>query len=638
MQFANLSIKLKFSLAILFAVLLTSSLVGFTGHQNAKEMLVDSMERKELPNILKRIRNRVDKEISLMQTTVNLIGDDLFIHDLLAQGKLKENEDLLVRHLDKIKNRHNLINASFVDKQTDSYWNNNGFLRVLNTTEDAWYFAFVASGNAGSKSLFTEDGITKLFVNFQQVNGRGLAGVGKPVTEIVELLNRNKIEQTGFVFLTDSQGLVKIHKDSSKLDKADIEKLYGNEVNRQLVNKKDFIWVEAEVGGEDVILASSYIESADWYVVAQVPKNEIFSKIDSAANTAILTIILALAVFGALGFFLAGTMTRPIDLLAKEFTRLGQADGDLSVRLNTQKAPELQRLERGFNNFVEKIADTVEQLATTSAALRAEALAVSESADKSLTSSQAQSGKTTELATAIHEMSVAISEVANNASQASTTADSLDNTIQHGRTVVDDTRGSILELADEMSSASQVVKDVADKTESIGSVLDVIRSISEQTNLLALNAAIEAARAGEQGRGFAVVADEVRVLAQRTSDSTNEIQENINQLRSEATKAVTAMKNSEVKSHSGAESAEKSQQTLVNIVENVTQMRDLNIQVATATEQQAAVSNDINRNITDIQDQTNLNLAESDNMAQVSLRISELAMQLDQLVQSFGKK
>jgi len=101
---------------------------------------------------------------------------------------------------------------------------------------------------------------------------------------------------------------------------------------------------------------------------------------------------------------------------------------------------------------------------------------------------------------------------------------------------------------------------------------------------------------------------------------------------------VTAMKNSEVKSHSGAQSAEKSQQTLVDIVENVTQMRDLNIQVATATEQQAAVSNDINRNITDIQDQTNLNLAESDNMAQVSLRISELAMQLDQLVQSFGKK
>ncbi|WP_281560355.1 methyl-accepting chemotaxis protein [Thalassomonas sp. RHCl1] len=638
MQFANLSIKLKFSLAILIAVLLTSSLVGYIGHQSAKDMLIDSMERKELPNILKRIRNQVDKEISLMQATVNQIGDDLFIHELLDQGKLKENEDLLVRHLDKIKTQHQLINASFADKQTDRYWNDKGFLRVLSSPVDDWYFAFVASGNASSKSLFTEDGITKLFVNFQQVNGRGLAGVGKPVTEVVELLNRNKIEQSGFVFLTDSQGLVKIHKDTGKLDKADIKKLYGSDVNRELINKKDFALIEAEVAGEDVILASSYIESADWYVVAEVPKNEVFAKIDSAANTTIITILLALAGFGALGFFLAGTMTKPIDMLAKEFTRLGQADGDLSVRLNTQKAPELQRLEQGFNNFVEKIADTVEQLATTSTALRAEALAVSESADKSLTSSQTQSGKTTELATAIHQMSVAISEVANNASQASSTADSLDNTIQHGRTVVDDTRGSILELSEEMSSASQVVKDVADKTESIGSVLDVIRSISEQTNLLALNAAIEAARAGEQGRGFAVVADEVRVLAQRTSDSTNEIQENINQLRNEATKAVTAMKNSEVKSHSGAESAEKSQQTLVNIVENVTQMRDLNIQVATATEQQAAVSNDINRNITDIQDQTNLNLAESDNMAQVSLRISELAMQLDQLVQSFGRK
>jgi methyl-accepting chemotaxis protein len=204
--------------------------------------------------------------------------------------------------------------------------------------------------------------------------------------------------------------------------------------------------------------------------------------------------------------------------------------------------------------------------------------------------------------------------------------------------VVDNTKETINALSSEITSATVVVKAVAEKTESIGSVLEVIRSISEQTNLLALNAAIEAARAGEQGRGFAVVADEVRVLAKRTSDSTDQIQQSINTLRTEANNAVEAMQRSETKTHSGAQSAQQSQQTLMQVVDNVAQMRDLNIQVATSTEEQAAVSKNINQNITLIQDQTNLNLTESNNMADTSNRISALANQLEVLVKSFGHR
>jgi methyl-accepting chemotaxis protein len=638
MNLTRLSIKLKFSLTLLLAVLLTSSVVGVISHNNATNMLIDNMQGQVLPNILKRIRNQVDKEISLMQAAAQQLAEDPIVLEWLNKGTLKDNESLLVEMLAKINKQYNLTNASFADRQTHRYWNQDGFLRVMADDRDQWFFNFIASNKTYSKSLYTEEGMTKLFVNHQQVNGRGLSGVAKSVNDIVDMLNTNKIEQTGFVFLVDNAGMVKIHKDAQKLDKTDIRRLYGNEANARLINQQPFALIKATVEGESVLLASSYIQSADWYVIAQVREDEILAKISSAANQTIFTIIIALVVMGSLSFVLAGTITKPIDSLAKEFARLGQADGDLSIRLESQHSPELHRLQSGFNNFVEKILVTVRQLASVSESLRSEAHAVSRSAEKSLASGQTQSSRTTELATAIHQMSAAITEVAQNASQASQTADSLEATIGKGRQVVDDTKATITELSTDISAASLVVKDLADKTKSIGSVLDVIRSISEQTNLLALNAAIEAARAGEQGRGFAVVADEVRVLAKRTSDSTDQIQENINRLRIEATNAVEAMQKSETKTHCGAESAEQSQQTLISVVDDVSNMRDLNIQVATSTEEQVAVSNDINKNITQIQDQTNLNLTESDNMAEASQRMSVLANQLEQLVQSFGKR
>ena len=379
---SKLSIKLKFSLALLMAVLLSSGIVGLISHNNATETMIENMEEKILPNILMRIRNQVDKEISLMLSTAEQLAEDPIVLDWLAAGKLQDNEALLVERLARINRQHGMSNVSFADRESYRYWNQDGFLRVLGGAPDQWFFDFVKSGKTDSMSLYTEDGTTKLFVNHQQLNGRGLSGLGKPVNDIVQLLNSNNIEQSGFVFLVDNAGLVKIHRDSSKLDKTDIKRLYGSDAHSRLISRQPFALFETEIDDTPMILASSYIASADWYVIAQVSEEEVLAKIETTANQTILTILIALLVMGAVGFVLAGSITRPIDSLAKEFTRLGQADGDLSVKLDTQQSPELERLGNGFNNFVAKIVATVNELAHVSETLREEAQTVLVSAEK----------------------------------------------------------------------------------------------------------------------------------------------------------------------------------------------------------------------------------------------------------------
>ncbi|MGV8842447.1 MAG: methyl-accepting chemotaxis protein [Pseudomonas sp.] len=239
------------------------------------------------------------------------------------------------------------------------------------------------------------------------------------------------------------------------------------------------------------------------------------------------------------------------------------------------------------------------------------------------------------VASAMNEMSATVQEVARHASQTATASSGADEESRAGVKVATEALDGIEVLISDIENAAKVILQVQSDSASIGMVLDVIKGIAEQTNLLALNAAIEAARAGEQGRGFAVVADEVRTLASRTQKSTEEIQSMIQQLQGGARNAVQAMETAQKRAHAGSECVAKAAQSLSVIANEVGTINDMNTQIATASEEQSAVAEEINRNITTISLIADTTSTDAKQNSQISEDLVRLAGELNRLVGQF---
>ncbi len=334
-----------------------------------------------------------------------------------------------------------------------------------------------------------------------------------------------------------------------------------------------------------------------------------------------------------LGFWISTGIRRSLQKTNTIMRKIA-AEKDLSLRA-PEGRDELGEMGANFNQMMDSMAHVVKQVLAASTQLAAAAEELSAVTAQSCSATETQKNETEQVAAAINEMTATMHEVARNVSDAAKAAQVADQEATEHRGVVQNVVQSMESLAEEIYKASQVIERLSTDSESIGSVLDVIRDIAEQTNLLALNAAIEAARAGEQGRGFAVVADEVRTLAQRTQESTNEIQQTIENLQARAREAVAVMHQGGNRASDSLQNVSASNESLEKILNSMTIMRDMTSQIASATEQQTTVSEDINRSISAISDMSHDVSNGTHQIDSAGQEIARLASELQQTVSQF---
>ena len=347
------------------------------------------------------------------------------------------------------------------------------------------------------------------------------------------------------------------------------------------------------------------------------------------------TLLLDIILLSALYVLLTQVVTRPLGEVADALENISRGEGDLTRRLTTKTDDEIGLVASSFNEFVDKIQSLVKSIQQTAKQATSLSSNVCDASGSSQMLLHEQQHETDQVAAAITEMSASSKEIENNVSLTAESANQASENANEVSNIIQTSIESINSLSEQLDHAVSVVAEVEKDVEGIGSVMDVIRGIAEQTNLLALNAAIEAARAGEQGRGFAVVADEVRALASRTQESTSEIQNTIQKLQSGANTAVEVMNQSQKSSETSVAHAQSSGDSIASILSSTQNINDMASQIAAAVSEQTQVAEELSSNINRIVEAGHGSLEQISSMATDAEQMHEIAEKLNKLTQQF---
>jgi methyl-accepting chemotaxis protein len=332
---------------------------------------------------------------------------------------------------------------------------------------------------------------------------------------------------------------------------------------------------------------------------------------------------------------IAHSINTRLGYLQTYLNKLALKPDDLSILLQVTGKDEVTDISQVFNKFIANFKATFSQIPAYSDNLKKESSLNSSVSEQTYQLAVSQQIESSEIAEAVQQMVSATEEITSNFHVAASSAEEADKAVLKGKQVIQDVSLSINSLANELQSSAEVTKDLEENSNNISTVLDVIRGIAEQTNLLALNAAIEAARAGEQGRGFAVVADEVRTLAGRTQDSTTQIQELIESFQENVKNTVNVMQEGSEGASSTAENASNAIQVLDKISSTVSNIFELNASIATASEEQSTISNNIGKSIFSINEMAKETASQSDRTRQSSTEIKLIASDLQSLIGTY---
>jgi methyl-accepting chemotaxis protein len=427
---------------------------------------------------------------------------------------------------------------------------------------------------------------------------KGVIGGDLSLSSIAKSVNTINFNNTGLAFITDDDGTIITHPLASLYGK-NTSNIYGKLPNK---NKK-IMSVEHEGITKLIYFHPLKKESGmNWYLGVLLEEDKVYQPLTNLTTRSILFAFISIALCVFILRKLAKNLLMPLNVLESAIAEIASGGGDLTQRLTIKSDDECGAVATNFNKFLVSMQQLVNDIKHKAELVVNNSDKAKQLATESSSELNEQGLLVENLATAMNEMSATSNDIASSAQDAASSISSVNEQAEEGKALFTKTTKDINELSETISTSQQLGNQLAEYSENIESVLSVINGVAEQTNLLALNAAIEAARAGEQGRGFAVVADEVRTLASRTQESTTEIKAMIDQIQTSSNGVQKAMNESKDKAHSCVENTEIANQALGNISNAVKDIMDRNIQIAAAIEEQSVVIEEINKNTTHIND------------------------------------
>jgi len=480
----------------------------------------------------------------------------------------------------------------------------------------------------------------------------GLETAGTLTTEqaqkqALDTIRGLRYNQSDYFWINDLRPVMIMHPVSVKLNGQDLSAIRdpdGFAVFNEMVTLAkakgagmvQYRWPKP--GAADPVPKISYVQLFapwGWILGSGVYVDDVQAEFKQQMINAALFSLAIIAVMALLVILIARSIVQPLRESVQAMADIASGESDLTRTLQTHGNDEVTQLARHFNAFTAKLRGVVTQLQVSASGLETASAELGSSADQAQARSQQQSQQMELVATAVNEVTYGVQDVAKNAEHAAKEMRDAESQAHQGQVNIDSSLRQIDHLSGTIGQAVEVIRTLAAESTQIGSVLEVISSIAEQTNLLALNAAIEAARAGEQGRGFAVVADEVRLLAQRTQKSTAEIQGMIERLQKHSDAAVKVIADSSHSSQLTIEQANQAGQSLTSISQALRNLNSLNASIASATLQQSHVVEDINQNVTQAAQLSQSTALAAVHSSEASLHLRGLSEQLNGLLRQF---
>lgn len=610
------SLKLKTLLAggMALALLLTIIISSFININQFSNMFYEVTENEHLPNVTERAKAQINASLATPIALSQGIAQNHYIQQWVLNGEDEAGIEALKNYGQRFIAEQGASAFFLVSSLSNNYYTQGGLFKQVsrNKPRDEWFYSTVDNKKdlALNLDIGEVSGALTVYVNVlaKSADGQvlGVAGLGLDVSDIIHLIKETKVGEEGYMFLLDGSGSITAHKDSSVLNQSlsDIP-MFSAIASSINDSEGEFTLIDGVVDNEDAYVAVTELKNLGWKLVTVQPKAEIAGKVNAVVQLSVILAVILGIIFVLLSTYIASRVSRSITQIGDKLHNMSDSGGDLTMRLDDSSGTELGYLASGFNAILGKFSDLVKEIQEAQAAINSGVNNLKRTSLESVEYAENQRGQTDMVASAITEMGQTINEVSSIAHRTAEDTSSAVKDTRETNDVMLNLANTMTELADNMKQSEASITDLASQTESINSVVDVISSISEQTNLLALNAAIEAARAGEQGRGFAVVADEVRTLASRTQDSTQEIRSQIEQLQIAATNSLKSIQDGSQKSLALADISQSASSSLSTIRGRFDAISDGNHQVAAATEEQAAVVDHINDSAHNISDMSN---------------------------------